>query len=66
MQTVIQNLIQNLSKVGRTTIDFTNEDDVAFFTPLMNEALIQEVTKNDKKVKKAKKAAAPKKAAKKA
>jgi HMG (high mobility group) box len=57
MQTVIQNLIQNLSKVGRTTIDFTNEDDVAFFTPLMNEALIQEVTKNDKKVKKAKKAA---------
>ena len=57
MQTVIQNLIQTLSKVGRTTIDFTNEDDVAFFTPLMNEALIQEVTKNDKKVKKAKKAA---------
>ena len=54
MQTVIQNLIQTLAKVGRTTIDFTNDDDVAFFTPIMNEALIQEVTKNDKKIKKTK------------
>lgn len=53
MQTVVQNLIQTLTKAGRTTIDFTNEDDVAFFTPiftLMNEALI----KNDKKTKKTK------------
>jgi hypothetical protein len=50
MQTVIQNLIQTLTKAGRTTIDFTNEDDVAFFTPLMNDAL----TKNDKKTKKTK------------
>jgi len=50
MQTVIQNLIQTLTKTGRTTIDFTNEDDVAFFTPIMNEALI----KNDKKTKKTK------------
>jgi hypothetical protein len=54
MQTVIQNLIQTLTKAGRTTIDFTNEGDVAFFTPLMNEALVQEVAKNDKKVKKTK------------
>lgn len=50
MQSVIQNLIQNLTKSGRTTIDFTNEGDVAFFTPIMIEALAQK----DKKVKKAK------------
>jgi len=47
MQTVIQNIIQTLTKAGRTTIDFTNEDDVAFFTPIMTEAFSQK----DKKVK---------------
>ena len=41
MQSVIQNLIQNLKKTGRTTIDFTNDGDVAFFTPIMTEALAQ-------------------------
>ena len=41
MQSVIQNLVQNMTKVGRTTIDFTNDDDVAFFTPLMSEAIVQ-------------------------
>ena len=47
MQTVIQNIIQTLTKAGRATIDFTNEDDVAFFTPIMTEAFSQK----DKKVK---------------
>lgn len=50
MQSVIQNLIRNLTKAGRTTIDFTNEGDVAFFTPIMIEALAQK-DKKGKKVK---------------
>jgi hypothetical protein len=54
MQTVIQNLIQTLTKAGRTTIDFTNEGDVAFFTPLMNEAVMTNMTNTDKKNKKTK------------
>ena len=39
MQSVIQALIQNLTNSGRTTIDFTNEADVLFFTPLLQDAL---------------------------
>ena len=54
MQTVIQNLIQTLTKAGRTTIDFTNEGDVGFFTPLMNEAVMTNMTNTDKKNKKTK------------
>ena len=37
MQSVIQTLIQSMA--GRTTIDFTNDNDVAFFTPLLQEAM---------------------------
>lgn len=54
MQSAIQTLIQTLSKNGRTTIDFTNEDDVSFFTPLLQEALkgkkvkVAKVVKADK------------------
>jgi hypothetical protein len=51
MQSAIQNLIQTLSKNGRTTIDFTNEDDVSFFTPLLQEALKGKKVKAAKVVK---------------
>lgn len=48
MQAVIQNLIQMLTKAGRTTIDFTNEDDISFFTPIMNETMTKMTNKNKK------------------
>jgi len=51
MQSAIQNLIQTLSKNGRATIDFTNEDDVSFFTPLLQEALKGKKVKAAKVVK---------------
>ena len=51
MQSAIQTLIQTLSKNGRTTIDFTNEDDVSFFTPLLQEALKGKKVKAAKVVK---------------
>lgn len=49
----MQTLIQSLIKAGRTTIDFTNENDVSFFTPLFQSAV-------GKKVKAAKADKAPK------
>ena len=33
---LMQDLINQLIKAGRTTIDFTNDDDVAFFAPLLS------------------------------
>jgi hypothetical protein len=54
MQSAIQSLIQILTNNGRSTIDFTKEDDVAFFTPLLQVALkgkkvkVAKVVKEDK------------------
>jgi hypothetical protein len=51
MQSTIQTLIQALAKNGRTTIDFTNEDDVVFLTPFLQEAMKGKKVKAAKAVK---------------